>query len=290
MGALRGPKVRSEKSKVESSKGHSIFFYFLLLTCAVFFLFPFMWMLSTALKPGHLLFVEPPVWFIWPPAWNNFVEAWNSAGFGRYGVNSMWVAGVTIIGTVGSSSLAGFAFATLPARGKRLWFGLLLATMMVPAWATLIPSFLLFSRLGLTDSYLPFVLPAFCAPAVYVFLFRQSFLGLPPQLLDAAEVDGATPLQSYWHIALPLSKPVLATVAVFAFIGAWNDFLNPLIYLRSLEKYTLALGLSFLNGPNFQRLHWQMAMSLVALAPVVVIVLVAQKLVVNSFDVGGIHL
>jgi ABC-type glycerol-3-phosphate transport system permease component len=246
-------------------------------------------MLSTALKPGPLVLAEPPVWFVWPPAWNNFVEAWNSADFGRFVLNSALVAGLTIAATVCSSSLVGFAFATLPTRGKRAWFALLLATMMVPAWTTLIPSFLLFSRLGMTDSYVPLLLPALCAPAIYVFLFRQSFLALPPQLLDAAEVDGATPLQAYWHVALPLSKPILATVAVFAFIGAWNDFLNPLIYLRSLEKFTLALGLSFLTGPNFQRLHWQMAMSLVALLPVIAIVIVAQKWIANGLSLGGVH-
>jgi ABC-type glycerol-3-phosphate transport system permease component len=290
MGALRRQKVTSDKSEVRNLNRARVTSYFLLLTLTIFFLFPFLWMLSTALKPGRLIFVEPPVWLVWPPAWNNFVDAWNSADFGRFVMNSSWIAIVTIVSTVCSSSLAGFAFATLPARGKRLLFGVLLATMMVPAWTTLIPSFLIFSRLGVTDSYAPFILPAFCAPPLYVFLFRQSFLSLPPQLLDAAEVDGASPLQLYWHVALPLSKPVLASVAVFAFIGAWNDFLNPLIYLRSQEKFTLALGLSFLTGPNFQRLHWQMAMSLVTLAPVIAVVLIAQKLVVNGLNVGGIHL
>jgi ABC-type glycerol-3-phosphate transport system permease component len=275
--------------KVKSSEARFILSYFLHLTSA-FFLIPFLWILSTALKPGWLLFVEPPIWFVWPPAWRNVIDAWNSADFGRYTFNSACIAALTIVATVCSSSVVGFAFAALPARGKRAWFALLLATMMVPAWTTLIPTFLLFSRLGMTDSYAPLLLPAFCAPALYVFLFRQSFLSLPPQLLDAAEMDGATPLQAYWHVALPLSKPVLATVAVFAFIGAWNDFLNPLIYLRSLEKFTLALGLSFLTGPNYQRLHWQMAMSLIALIPIIGVVVVAQKWIANGVSIGGIHL
>jgi ABC-type glycerol-3-phosphate transport system permease component len=260
------------------------------MAVSLVFLMPFLWMLSTALKPGRLIFADPPVWFAWPPAWQNFADAWNSADFGRYTLNSLWVACLTLIGTVGSSSIVGFAFATLPARGKRVWFGLLLATLMVPTWTTLIPSFLLFSRIGIADSYLPFILPAWCAPALYVFLFRQAFLALPPQLLDAASIDGATPLQAYWHVALPLARPVFATVVVFSFIGAWNDFLNPLLYLRSLEKFTLAVGLSFLSGPNFQRLHWQMAISTIALAPVIVLVLATQKRFVNGLRVGGIHL
>jgi ABC-type glycerol-3-phosphate transport system permease component len=262
--------------------------YLLLLASAALFLFPFLWMLSTALKPGKLIFVDPPVWFVWPPAWNNFVEAWNSAPFDRYTLNSLLVAAFTIAGAVASSSVVGFAFATLPARGRNLWFGLLLVTLMVPTWTTLIPLFVLFSRIGLTDSYVPLIAPAFCGPPLYVFLFRQTFRALPPQLFDAAEVDGANPLQTLWHIALPLSKPVMATVAVFAFIGAWNDFLHPLIFLRSAEKLTLSLGLSFLTGPNFVRLHWQMAMSTLALLPVICVVLTAQKLFVRGVAIGGV--
>lgn len=147
----------------------------------------------------------------------------------------------------------------------------------------------MFSRLGFTDSYVPLIVPAFCAPAIYVFLFRQAFRAMPTQLFDAAEVDGANPLLTYWYIALPMARPAAATVAVFAFIGAWSDFLNPLVYLRSMEKFTLALGLSFLSGPNFVRLHWQMAMSVVALLPVIALVFLAQRHFVRGVTIRGVN-
>jgi len=290
MGALRGiGGARAGRRACAPAPAASRFTFLLAACAALVFLFPFGWMLSTALKPGSLVFADPPVWLTWPPAWHNFVEAWQSADFGRFTLNSLWVAGLTTVGTVLSSSLVGFAFATLPARGKRVWFGLLLATLMVPAWTTLIPSFLLFSRLGFTDSYVPLIVPAFCAPAIYVFLFRQAFRAMPTQLFDAAEVDGANPLLTYWYIALPMARPAAATVAVFAFIGAWSDFLNPLIYLRSMEKFTLALGLSFLSGPNFIRLHWQMAMSVVALLPVIMLVFLTQRHFMRDMTIWGIN-
>lgn len=254
-----------------------------------FFALPILWMLSTALKPAHLLFADPPVLVYWPPALRNFTDAWNSAPFARFTLNSLFVTGLTVTGSLVSSSLAGFAFAALPARGRRVWFGLLLVTLMVPAWATLIPAFILFSRVGLTDSYLPIVAPAFLGQPLFVFLFRQSFRTLTAELFDAAEVDGCSPLQSFWHVAVPLSGPVAATVAIFAFVTAWNDFLNPLVYLRSMDKFTLAIGLSFFTGPNFTRWHLQMAMSAIALAPVLALVAFTQKHLVRGLVIGGIN-
>jgi len=133
------------------------------------------------------------------------------------------------------------------------------------------------------------VAPAFLGQPFFVFLFRQSFRTLPPELFDAAEVDGCSPLQSFWHVAVPLSGPIAATVAIFAFVTAWNDFLTPLVYLRSMEKFTLAIGLSFFTGPNFTRWHLQMAMSAIALAPVLAVVALTQKYLVRGLVLGGIN-
>jgi ABC-type glycerol-3-phosphate transport system permease component len=261
----------------------------MLVTTVGMLMLPLLWMLLTAFKPAKLLFVEPLVVFYFPPAFSNFVDAWNSAPFGRFMLNTLLITTFTIAGSLASSSLVGYAFAVLKARGSRLFFGLLLVTLMVPTWTTLIPAFVLFSRVGITDSYLPMLLPAFMGQPLYVFLFRQSFRTLPPELFDAAEVDGCNPLQSFLHIALPLCGPVAATVAIFAFVTAWNDFLNPLVYLRSMDKFTLAIGLSYFTGPNFTRWHLQMAMSVIALAPVFLIVAATQKHLVRGLVVGGLN-
>jgi multiple sugar transport system permease protein len=199
------------------------------------------------------------------------------------------VTGLTMLGTMVSSSVVGYAFATLPGRGKNILFGMLLATIMVPAPVTLIPLFILFSKLGWVNSYLPLVVPHFFANAFYVFLFRQFFLSLPPDLFESAELDGCNPLTAYWYIALPLSRPALAVVGVFAFIGAWNDFLGPLIYLSTNDKFTLSLGLSLFQGLYYTQLQYLMPMSLVALLPVLVIYFAAQRYFVQGIVTTGLN-
>jgi multiple sugar transport system permease protein len=148
---------------------------------------------------------------------------------------------------------------------------------MIPASVTLIPLFILFSKLGWLDTYLPLIVPQFCANAFYVFLFRQFFRSLPVELFESAEIDGCNPWQAFWQIAIPLSRPAIATVAVFAFIGNWNDFLGPLVYLSSASKFTVSLGLSLFQGIYFTQTHYLVPMSLVALLPVILLFLFAQR-------------
>jgi multiple sugar transport system permease protein len=262
-------------------------YYLVLSALAVPFLLPFLWMVSTAFKPASSIYASPPQWIPDPVTLENFQQAWKMLDFPRFIVNSLLVTSLTVSGTLLSSSLVGFAFATLPARGKRLLFTLLLATIMVPASVTLIPTFVLFSKLGWVNTYLPLVVPHFFANAFYVFLFRQFFLSLPPDLFESAELDGCNPLMAYWHIALPLSLPAQAVVAVFAFVGAWNDFLGPLIYLSTNEKFTLSLGLSLFQGIYYTQLQYLMPMALVALLPVLVIFLIAQRSFVQGIVTTG---
>jgi multiple sugar transport system permease protein len=193
-----------------------------------------------------------------------------------------------MFGTLLSSSLVGFAFATLPARHKNLLFAILLVTVMVPPSSTLIPLFILFSRLGWVNTYLPLVLPHFFANAFYVFLFRQYFRSLPLPLFESAEIDGCNPLQSYWRIALPLARPVLATVAVFSFIASWNDFQGPLIYLNTTSQFTLSLGLSLFEGLFYTQLQYLMPMSLVSLVPVLALFILAQRYLVEGIVTTGL--
>jgi ABC-type glycerol-3-phosphate transport system permease component len=262
-------------------------YYGVLIALAVPFALPLLWMVSTSLKPAGLVYASPPQWIPWPLTLDNLTQAWGLLDFPRFFRNTLIVAGLTVAGSLLSSSVVGFAFATLPGRGKGILFGLCLATVMVPTSVTLIPLFLLFSRLGWVNTYLPLIVPHFFANAFYVFLFRQFFRGLPADLFESAELDGCNPFMSYWRIALPLSRPALATVAVFAFLGAWNDFMGPLVYLSTNETFTISLGLSLFQGSHYTQLHYLMPMSLVATLPVLILFLAAQRYFVQGIVTTG---
>lgn len=257
-------------------------YYVALMALAMPFVLPFAWMVATAFKPAHLVYVWPPQWIPRPPTLSNFWGAWRLLDLPRLAWNSLVVTLPTVLGTLLSSSLVGYGFAMLPGRGKGLLFSLLLATVMVPASVTLVPLYTLFSRLGWVDTYLPLIVPHFFASPFYVFIFRQFFRALPTELFESAEIDGCNPLLAYWHIGLPLSRPALGTAAIFAFAGAWNDFLGPLIYLSSNHRFTLTLGLSFFHGLYYSQLHYLMPMCLLALVPVLAVFLAAQRFFVQG--------
>ena len=280
--------VKTHSGRVHGTLRESAFYLVMCLLAAPF-LMPLLWMISTAFKPAQLVYASPPQWIPNPITLENFRQAWALLDFTRFFRNSALVAGLSVLGTLGSSSLVGYAFATLPARGKSWLFRLLLATIMVPASVTLIPLFVLFSKLGWVNTWLPLILPQFGANAFYVFLFRQFFRSLPGELFESAELDGCNPLMTYWKIALPLSHPALATVAVFAFIATWNDFLGPLVYLSTTDQYTLGLGLSLFQGLFYTQLHYLMPMSLLALLPVLALFIVAQRYFVQGIVTTGLN-
>ena len=251
------------------------------------FAVPFLWLVASALKPIGQFYAAPPTLLPDPPSLENLAGAVALVDVPRLLANSTLIAGLSVGATVLSASLVGFAFATLPARGRRPLFGILIVTILVPPSATLIPQFILFSRLGWVGSYLPLIVPHLCGSAFFVFLFRQWFRNQPPHLFESAELDGANPLQAWWHIALPLARPAVAAVAVFAFVGSWNDFLGPLLYLREPESFTISLGLAAFQGTYVSQLHYTLALSLVALIPVVAVFAVAQRWLVPGIATGG---
>jgi ABC-type glycerol-3-phosphate transport system permease component len=254
----------------------------LLVVAAIPFVVPLGWLVLSAFKTPAQLYGAPGTWLPDPLTIDGFTRGAELLDLPRLILNSLFVAVLSVVGTIVSSSLAGFAFAVLPARGKGVLFGLMLATIMVPPAVTLIPQFILFSRLGWTGSFLPLIVPAFFASAVYVFLFRQWFKGLPAALIDAAELDGCTPLGVWRRVAMPLARPVIATVAVFAFVGSWNDLLGPLVYLDSARDQTVSVGLASFQGTYVNQLHLHLPMSVLALLPVVLVVVVAQRQLVDG--------
>lgn len=259
-----------------------------LTVTAALFLLPLLWMVSSSLKPEHQIFAMPPQFIPNPPRWENYIEALTYVPFGRYALNTLFIAVVTIIGHLFSCALIAYAFARLRAPGRDTLFLLVLATMMLPYPVTMVPVYMLFNALGWVNSYLPLVVPAFFGSPFYIFLLRQFFLNIPLELEDAASLDGANRLQILWYIILPLSKPALATVAIFTFQATWNDFLGPLIYLHDRSLYTVTLGLDFFRSTYDVNWAYLMAASLVTMLPVVIIFFAAQRYFIEGIAITGV--
>jgi multiple sugar transport system permease protein len=262
--------------------------YLLLLGAALLFLAPLYWMIASSLKPEYDVFARPPIWWPNPPRWQNYVEALTRLPFQRYALNTLIIALFSVVGYTLSCTVVAYGFARLRAPGKDTLFVLMLATLMLPYPVVMIPQYVIFSELDLVNTFWPLILPAFLGSPFYIFLLRQFFLQIPPDLEDAARIDGANLVQILWYIILPLARPAMATVAIFSFQFAWNDFLAPLIYLQDQSKYTLMLGLSFFRS-SFQ-VNWAylMAASLTVALPVIVLFFIAQREFVEGITLGGI--
>lgn len=261
--------------------------YGLLLAGAVVFMIPFMWMLSTSLKPAEEVFTYPPQFLPTFFVWQNYVDGWTILPFNTFLINSLIVTISNVVGNLISCSIVAFGFARLRARASNVLFIMVLGTLMIPREITIVPTFILFSQLKLVNTLWPLIIPAWLGYPFFIFLLRQFFMSIPRDLDDAARIDGASTWRIFVSIILPLSRPALATVAIFAFIGNWNNLLDPLIYLRSQERYTLALGLNLFRGQNFTAFNQLMAVSILTLLPVLVIFFVAQKYFVRGVALTG---
>ena len=269
---------------------HAILVYALVLPGAALFILPLLWMLSTALKDPKQIFVFPPQWIPDPILWSNFSEGWNDfLPFNRFLLNSLIITTNNIIGNLVSCCLAAFAFARLRARGRNFFFVLVLCTMLLPIEVTVIPQYVLFSRLGWNDSWRPLMVPPWFGWPFFIFLLRQFFMSIPRELDEAARLDGASSWRILWNIILPLAKPALATVVIFAFIGNWNNFLYPLIYIRSTERQVLAVGLNMFRGAyGNTNYHYMMAVAVLVLLPVLLVFFFGQRLFVRGIALTGL--
>ncbi|MGL4648878.1 MAG: carbohydrate ABC transporter permease, partial [Caldilineaceae bacterium] len=245
-----------------------------------------LWMLSTSLKPQYQVFNGE--WLPKPPRWANYREALTILPFGRYVLNTALITVLTIVGTLLSSTVIAYAFARLRAPGRDTLFVLLLATMMLPYPVTMVPLYMLFNWLGWINTIGPLVVPAWLGTAFYIFLLRQFFLTIPRDFEDAARMDGAGLPQILARIMVPLALPAMATVAIFAFQAAWNDFLAPLIYLQRPELYTVTLGLQFFRSTYTTDWAYLMAASLVTVLPVILVFFVAQRYFIEGLSLQGL--
>jgi len=263
--------------------------YAVLIVLSVIFLAPLFWMVSTALKTDEQLFLFPPKWIPEPAVWSNFPKGWAMRPFNTYLRNTLIITIFAMTGQIISSSAVAFGFARLRFPGRNVLFMGVLATMMLPGVVTMIPVYLLFRKLDWVDTFLPLIVPAyFGGGAFFIFLLRQFFMTIPVELSDAAKIDGCSDFSIYARIMLPLCRPALATVAIFSFMGHWNDFMGPLIYLNTQEKKTITLGLQEFIGTTSTQFQYLMAVSTLTVLPVVVIFFVAQRQFIRGVVMTGI--
>ena len=265
----------------------NLFIHATLAALLVVFLGPFFWLLSTSFKTETMMFKLPPQWIPRPVTLEHYKEAVTTFPALRYTANTLIIVAFTTIGTLMSCSMAAYAFSRLRWPDRGLLFGLLLGTMMIPAQVTMIPVFILFTKLHWIDTFLPLIVPAFFGNAFFIFLLRQFFLTVPDELLEAARLDGASEWRIFWQIMLPLSKPALLTVLIFTVLRAWNDFMRPLIYLTSEHNRTLALGLAHLRGVQGTEWGLLMAASMLMVLPALLLFFVAQRFFIEGIALTG---
>jgi multiple sugar transport system permease protein/sn-glycerol 3-phosphate transport system permease protein len=262
----------------------------ILLIGAVFILIPFFWMISTSLKKAGDVYIAPPQWIPAEPQWENYVTAVTRLNYGVHATNTAIIVVFVMIGTLFSSSFAAYGFSRLRAPGRDAIFMVLLGTMMLPGAVTLVPTYLMFNSIGWVNTFLPMIVPAFFGNAFFVFLTRQFYITIPKELEESAMMDGATVYQIWWYIMLPLSGPILATIAVFTFVATYNDFFTPLIYISDESKRTIAVALTYFQGsPRIgPQMHLLMAAVTMSIVPPIVLFIAAQRYFVRGIVMTGI--
>ncbi|MBI3960033.1 MAG: carbohydrate ABC transporter permease [Chloroflexi bacterium] len=282
-GRAGASQTRSSQRRLQQFAIHLV-----LIGLGLLFSIPFLWLLSTSLKPPEQLFRLPPEWIPRPAQWNNYLRATTFIPFFRYFGNTLYIAVFNVVAVMISCSLAAYGFARIRWPGRDALFFVLIATLMIPSGVTLIPSFLIFRALGWVGSFNPLTWPALTGNAFYIFLLRQFFLTIPQELSAAAKIDGANEFQTFWRIILPLARPALAAVSLFTFLANWNDFIGPLIYLGNKEQYTLALGLYGFLGRVRTEWGMLMAASAIMIAPVMILFFFTQRTFIQGITTTGL--
>jgi multiple sugar transport system permease protein len=265
------------------------FVFALLCALGAAVLVPIVWMVSTSLKVDAQIFTNPPTWIPNPIRWQNYADALSNFDFWLNLKNTLTITVPAVTGTLLSSSIVAYSLARINWPGRDILFALILATMMIPAWVTLIPLYILFNKIGWVGTFLPLQVPSWTGDAFSIFLLRQFFRQQPQEMFDAAAIDGAGHIGMFWRILLPLSKPALGVVVLFSFMYNWTDFLGPLIYLSDPSMYTLMLGqYNFFGAHNT---YWAqlMAANIMILAPLVILFFFTQRLFIEGVTFTGLR-
>lgn len=257
----------------------------ILISGSILILTPVWWMVSTSLKSMQEITRFPPTIIPEEFHFENYINTWKSAPFTLYTLNTLFITTFVVIGSVLSNSFIAYGFAKIKFRGKKFLFAVVLSTMMIPGFVTLIPQYVLFSKLGWLNTALPLIVPPFFGSAFFIFLLRQFFMTIPNEMIEAAKIDGASHFYIWRKIAVPLAKPAIATVAIFAFNGAWNDFQGPLLYLNDEILYTLQIGLQIFKGEVATQWNYLMAGSLLVLLPVITLFFIFQRYFIEGANI-----
>lgn len=281
-----------KKSRLSHRQGELVrnsAIYLFLIIMSIIFLMPMLWMLSTSLKPQKEWFSKTIAWIPQTITTGNYTKLLNNptVPIGRWFLNSTMVATVTTVLILVVDSMAAYAYARMEFRGRKFLFALLLATLFLPGIMFVVPNFLTVNRLGLLNNYAGVIMPGL-AGVFGVFFLRQFFESLPKDLEEAAQLDGATPFQTFFYVALPLAKPALATLGIITFLGSWNDFLWPLLILKDRSLQTLPPGLSTLKGAYTSEYGQMMAGAVITAVPVLIIYIVLQRYIVQSVASTGL--
>lgn len=265
----------------------NILLYIFMIVLAVLFIIPLVWMIGASLKQEGNVLSTPPTLLPLHPQWSNYAQVLQLIP--RFFYNSVKLAFINVVGVLAVSALAGFAFGRLRFPGRNVLFVILLATAMIPGVAYLIPQYIIFERIGWVDTQLPLWVPRVFTPVFATFLMRQYFMSLPQELEDAARVDGAGTFAVFWRILLPETKPALGAIAIFTFLDSWNDLLGPLIYINSRELQTLPVALAQFQNEYFSEITLLMAGATIAVLPVILVYLAAQRQFIRGITLTGIN-
>ncbi len=268
--------------------GAKIILYVSLILISVMTAFPFLWMFSTSFKlPGNAM-ILPPRWIPNPIIFDNYPDLFSTFPFGIFFFNSIKISFFVVIIQLIVCSLGGYGFSRLTFKWKKLAFGVLIASMMLPPAVRIVPLYIIYKNIGWLDTHYPLIIAPAVANTFGTFLFRQFFMTVPNELEDAAIIDGCGLPRIYWHIMLPQAKPVISTVAIFAFTSSWKNFLGPLVYLNKLQNFTVPLGLSFFQGQFATHYTMLMAGTTLSVVPILVVYFLAQDYFIKGIVTTGL--
>lgn len=262
--------------------------YMVLFIITILLMVPFYWMIATALRSPDEVLKLPPSWIPNPITFANFPKVFQEVPFARFIGNSFILVFWNVIGQIFATTMVAYGFSRFRFPGRNTLFMILLATLMIPNTITLVPQFILFAKLGLINSYLPLILPAFAGSPYLIFLMRQYMMTIPLELDEAAILDGANRFQTLWHVLMPLMVPAIVLVTVFTFVDVWNDFLRPLVYLNDPTKFTVSIGLAFFQGTKSTAWDMLMAGSLMVMMPPAILFFFTQKRLMGGISMTAI--
>ena len=287
------PHTHATRRASTSAKRHALVTrtvgFVVMIAVGLFFFLPWLWLVSSSLKTSQDIFAQPPQWIPSTIEWQNYVNAVTYVPFFKYATNTLLICAGVVLGRMISCSLVAYGFSKVNWPGRDKVFLLVLMTLMLPFQVTMIPLFVIFRNLGMIDTPLPLILPAFFGDAFFIFLLRQFFMRLPTELSEAARIDGANHFDIYWRVVLPLSGPALSTLVVFSFLWTYTDFQGPLVYLSSEDSWTLSLGLRGYLGAHGGEWSLLMAASVLFTVPVIVLFFVAQRAFIHGIATTGLR-